>query len=145
KSMILFLARIYTQSSGIQLPSSFKSPLTHLNIDLQGSGISLSFLDSQLLVHLSQLQSLIYHSSGKSNEDFNNLFRLSSKLRRIQFIRKGLTTNIDLTQCNFNDDIITGMQETSNNRNSRRLLTLHTIPYPDKTLSLPFIQWNKIQ
>ncbi len=141
----LFLARIYTQSSGIQFPSSFISPLTHLNIDLQGSGISLSFLDSQLLSHLPQLQSLIYQSSGKSNEDIDHLIRLSIKLRRIQFIRKGLSTNINLTHADSNNNLVIGMQEISNNKNSRRSFTVHTIPYPDKMLSLPFVQWNKVQ
>jgi hypothetical protein len=30
------------------------------------------------------------------------------------------------------------------NKYTKQSLILHTIPYPDKTLSLPFIQWNKI-
>jgi hypothetical protein len=135
---------VYTQSSGTAFSYSFASPLAHLNIDLQGSGVSLSSLDSQLLVHLPRLQSLIYQSYGQSNEDINNLLELSNKLRRIQFIRKGLSTNTNITHGDFNNDLVTAVQEITNNKNSRRSLTVHTTPYPDKALQLPFIQWDKI-
>ncbi len=116
-----------------------------MNIDLQGSGITLTLLDSQLLSHLPRLQSLIYHSYGKSNEDVYNLNRLSNKLRRVQFIQKNLSTNIDIAYFDSNNDLITAVQETSNNKNSRRSLILHTVPYPDKMLYLPFVQWNRVQ
>jgi hypothetical protein len=138
-----FLARIYTRSSNTQLPSSFVSPLTHLNIDLQGSGVNIALLDSQLLSHLPRLQSLVYQSYGKSNEDADDLIRLSKKLRRILFIRKGLSPDTDLTQCEFKNSLIAAVQEITYNKNSRRSLTLHTSSYPDKILYLPFIQWNK--
>jgi hypothetical protein len=115
-----------------------------LNIDLQGSGITLAVLDSQLLSHLSRLQSLIYHSYGKSYEDVNHLMKLSTKIKRIQFIQKGLSINTDFTQFDFNNGLVTAVQEITNNKTSRRSLMLHTIPYPDKMLYLPFVQWNKV-
>lgn len=115
-----------------------------MNIDLQGSGITLAVLDSQLLSHLSRLQSLIYHSYGKSHEDINHLMKLSIKLKRIQFIQKGLSINTDITQSDFNNGLVTAVQEITNNKTSRRSLMLHTIPYPDKMLYLPFVQWNKV-
>ncbi|CAF0933027.1 unnamed protein product [Rotaria sp. Silwood1] len=135
---------VYTRSSGIQFSSLFTSPLTHLNIDLQGTGVTLALLDSQLLSHLPRLQSLIYQSYGKSNEAINNFIELSSKLKRFQFIRKGLSANIDIKHSDFNNDLITAVQDITNNKNSRRSLTLHTTPYPDKVLNLPCVQWNKI-
>jgi hypothetical protein len=94
-----------------------------LNIDLQGSGITLAVLDSQLLSHL---------------------LKLSIKLKRIQFIQKGLSINTDFTQFDFNNGLVTAVQEITNNKTSRRSLMLHTIPYPDKMLYLPFVQWNKV-
>ncbi len=115
-----------------------------MNIDLQGSGITLAVLDSQLLSHLSRLQSLIYHSYGKSYEDVNHLMKLSTKIKRIQFIQKGLSINTDFTQFDFNNGLVTAVQEITNNKTSRRSLMLHTIPYPDKMLYLPFVQWNKV-
>ncbi len=115
-----------------------------MNIDLQGSGITLAVLDSQLLSHLSRLQSLIYHSYGKSHEDINHLMKLSIKLKRIQFIQKGLSINTDITQSDFNNGLVTAVQEITNNKTSRRSLMLHSIPYPDKMLCLPFVQWNKV-
>ncbi|CAF0817071.1 unnamed protein product [Rotaria sordida] len=135
---------VYTRSSGIQFSSLFTSPLTHLNIDLQGSGVTLTLIDSQLLSHLPRLQSLIYHSYGKSNEDMNTFIQLSSKLSRFQFIRKGLSANINITNGDFNNDLVTAVQEITHNKNSRRSLILHTTPYPDKVLNLPFVQWNKV-
>jgi hypothetical protein len=142
--LFFFSARIYTQSSSILFLSSFTSPLTHLNIDLHSSGISLSLLDSQLLTHLPRLQSLVYLSSGKFHDDVDHLIRLSNQLKHIQFIRKGLSTNIDPTCYDFNHEFITAIQEINYNKNCRQSLILHTIPYPDKILSLPFIQWNKV-
>ncbi|CAF0786854.1 unnamed protein product [Adineta steineri] len=136
--------RIYTQLSTNQFPVILSSPLTHLNIDLQGSGISLVMLDTQLLSHLSQIQSLIYHSYGKSNDDMNHLIKLSCKLKHIQFIQKGLSINTDITQYSFNNDLVTAIQEATSNKNSRRSLTIHTIPYPDKMLQLPFVLWNTV-
>ena len=124
--------------------SSFTSSLIHLNIDL-GHEITLTQLDSQILSHLPRLQLLIYHSSKKSIEDINNLIKLSQKLKYIQFIRKDLSINYNLINENFNNDLIVTIQEINNNKNSRQLLTLHTTPYPDKILYLPFIQWNRIQ
>ncbi len=135
---------MYNQSSEIPISSSFTSSLAHLNIDLHSSGINLSSLDSQLLTHLPRLQSLIYHSYGKSNEDINHLIRLSSKLKRIQFIRKGLSTASNIIHGDFNNDLVYAVQEMINNKNSRQSLTLHTVPYPDKVLQLPFIQWNRV-
>ena len=118
--------------------------MTHLNIDLQGSGVTLSLLDSQLISYLPRLQSLVCHSYGKSNEDMDSLTRLSNQLRHFQFIRRGLSTNINVTHFDINHDIIIAVQETTNNKNSRRSLILHTVPYPNKVLHLPFVQWSKI-
>lgn len=44
----------------------------------------------------------------------------------------------------FSNDLIVTVQEINSFKNSRQSLTLHTIPYPDKILFLPLIQWNKI-
>ncbi len=142
--LFFFLARIYTQSSGCLYPCSFTSALTHLNIDLHTSGISLSLLDSQLLSHLPRLRSLIYLSSEKFHEDVEHLNRLSNQLKRIQFIRKCSSTNIDTMYYQFNRKFITAIQEMNYNKSSKQSLILHTIPYPDKILCLPFIHWNKI-
>ncbi|UJR28018.1 hypothetical protein I4U23_009278 [Adineta vaga] len=136
--------RIYTQSTGSQISSVISSSLIHLNMDLQGTGINLRMLDSQLLSQLPHLQSLIYQSYGKSMEDMNDLLKLSTRLKRIQFIQKGLSMNTDIKEYDFNDDLVLAVQEITNHRNSRRTLTLHTIPYPDKVLYLPFVHWNTI-
>ena len=101
-------------------------------------------LDTQLLSHLPRLQSLIYHSYGKSNEDVNHLIKLSNTLKRIQFIQKGLSINTDITQYDFNQNLVAAVQELTNNKNPRQSLILHTTPYPDRMLSLPFVQWNEV-
>ncbi|CAF4247186.1 unnamed protein product, partial [Rotaria sordida] len=55
-----------------------------------------------------------------------------------------LSANINITHGDFNNDLVTAVQEITNNKNSRRSLILHTTPYPDKVLNLPFVQWNKV-
>lgn len=124
---------------------SFTSPLTYLNIDLQNTGINLSMLDSQLLSHLPKLQSLVYHSYGKSHEDINDFIRFSNRLKRFQFIRKGLSAKINILHNELNNDLVSAVQDINNSKNPRQSLTLHSVPYPDKVLYLPFTQWNKVQ
>ena len=67
---------------------------------------------------------------------------LSTKIKRFQFIRKGLSTNLNL---NFNQNFVIAVQEIVNKRNSHRSLILHSVPYPDEIINLPFIQWKRIQ
>ncbi|CAF0827179.1 unnamed protein product [Adineta ricciae] len=143
-SLIKLKTRIYTQSTTSQIPSVISSsPLIHVNIDLQGTGINLTMLDSQLLSHLPRIQSLICQSYEKSPESVHNLLKLSTRLRRIQFIQKGLSisTNIDEYELG-SKNLVVAVQQTTSSRNSRRTLTLHTIPYPDKVIHLPFEYWN---
>ena len=115
----------------------------HVNIDLQGTGINLTMLDSQLLSQLPRIQSLIYQSYEKSPEDVHNLLKLSARLRRIQFIQKGLSISTNIDEYEFgSNNLVVAVQQIASYRNSRRTLTLHTIPYPDKVIHLPFVHWN---
>lgn len=138
----MFLARFYSQSSGLQFPPMFISPLRYLNVDIRDSGISLSLLKSQLLIYLPRLQSFVYQYSGKAYEDVEHLIRLSNQVKRIHFIRKDLPINIDPKCYSPHGELVTAIQEINYIKTSRQALVLHTIPYPDRTLSLPFIQWN---
>lgn len=143
-SGFVFLARFYSQSLGIEFPSTFTSPLTHLNLDMHDSGISLSLFNVELLSHLPRLQSFVYQYSGKTYEDIEHLLRLSNQFKRIQFIRKGLSINIDPHSYSLHGELVTAIQEINSNRTIRQSTILHTIPYPDRILSLPFIQWNTV-
>ena len=118
--------------------------MVHLNIDLQGTGITLKALDSQLLSCLSQLQSLIYYASGKSTEDADHLTRLSRQLRRIQFIRKGLSINADAPYNDFKHGLVMAIQKTIHSKHAGQSLLQHTLPYPDKVLNLPFLDWKRL-
>ena len=143
--LFFFLARFYSQSSAIEFPSTFTSPLVHLNLDIHDTGISLSLFDAQLLSHLPRLQSFVYQYSGKAYEDIEHLLRVSNQFKRIQFIRKGLPINIDPTSYSLlGGELITAIQEMNFSKTTRQSIILHTIPYPDRILSLPFIQWNII-
>ena len=142
---IFLLARIYAQSSGASFPSLASAPLVHLNIDLQGSGISLNLLDQHLLSHLPHLRSLTYHSYGKHGADEDDLTRLTGQYRRLQFIRKGLPCGTNnLMQSPSNNTLVMALQEMTNQKTIRQSLTLHTVPYPDKVLHLPFLHWNEV-
>ncbi|CAF0900200.1 unnamed protein product [Adineta ricciae] len=143
-SLIKLKTRIYTQSTTSQIPSVIsQSPLMHMNIDLQGTGINLTMLDSQLLSQLPRIQSLIYQSYEKSSEDVHNLLKLSTRLRRIQFIQKGLSISTNIDDCELgSNNLVVAVQQITSFRNSRQTLTLHTIPYPDKVIHLPFVHWN---
>lgn len=120
----------------------FTSPLRYLNVDIRDSGISLALLTGQLLVYLPRLQSFVYQYSGKALEDVEYLIRLSNQIQRIQFIRKDLPINIDWTCYSHHNQLVTAIQEINYSKTSRQALVLHTTPYPDRTLSLPFIQWT---
>ena len=138
------LARIYTQSSDTRYTSSCTPSLVHLNIDLQGTGITLKTLDCQLLSCLPQLQSLIYYASGKSTEDADHLTRLSRQLRRIQFIRKGLSISADAPCNDFKHGLVLAIHKTIHSKHAGQSLLQHTLPYPDKVLNLPFLDWKRL-
>lgn len=129
---------------GVSAPSMVSSPLKHLNIDLQGSGISLAMLDSHMLSQLSRLQSLTYHCYGRFPDDATYLQDLSSRFRRVQCIHKGLSVNADVRQCAWQSNLVAAVQEITTQDSARRTLTLHTVPYPDKMLCLPFVHWGKV-
>ena len=143
---MFLLARIYAQSSDtMAFPSLTSAPLAHLNIDLQGSGISLAVLDQHLLSHLPHLHSLIYHSYGKHGADADDLMRLSRQYRRIRFIRKGLPcSTTEPVESPSGNALVMALQEMTNQKTTRQSLTLHSTPYPDKVLHLPFLHWNKV-
>jgi hypothetical protein len=138
----LILARIYAQSLTSSLSLSHISLLRHINIDLQGCGISFNALYQQCLSHLSHLRSLIYHSYGKFSHDADDFTRLLRQLNRIQFVCKGLSSYTDMTLFQSQSNLVVAVQETTQHKNSRQSFLLHTIPYPDKMLYLPFIDWN---
>jgi hypothetical protein len=144
KYTVSLLARIYTQSSDNRYTSSSTCSLVHLNIDLQGTGITLKALDSQLLSCLAQLQSLIYYASGKSTEDADRLTRLSKQLRRIQFIRKGLSISADAPCDPSKHGLVTAIQKIIHSKHAGQSLLQHTLPYPDKVLNLPFLDWKRL-
>ncbi|CAF4554458.1 unnamed protein product, partial [Rotaria magnacalcarata] len=56
-----------------------------------------------------------------------------------------LSPNIHIADSAFNSDLVTTVQEITNNNNSRRSLTVHTTPYSDRILNLPFVCWSKVQ
>ena len=106
----------------------------------------MTLLDQHLLSRLPELRSLTYHSYGKSNSTEREEFpRSSSQLQRVQFIRKGVASYTDLIPSAPSNELVMAVQELTNQKNSRQSMLLHTIPYPDKVLHLPFLHWNKIQ
>jgi len=114
-----------------------------MNIDLQGSGISLFSFDKHILSYLFQLKSLIYHASNKSSDDFDCLVKYSTKLRRFHFIQKGFSvSNFDQRYFHLQQRLAFTAHELNHTKISTRTMNIHTIPYPESNLCLPLIQWN---
>lgn len=120
------------------------SKLKHLNVDLQSNVINMNMFYDKILVNLSELKSFTYQAVGKSVNDLNELFRLSRQYERVKFICKGLHNLSNLNEFQSQNDLVTAIQQRSHQKIGQQSFVVHSAPYPDKTLSLPFSNWTRI-